>query len=157
MWFWASNLTSLGLIYKMGRKISPSSCDCSEEQMRKDTAWHSDGHEQMVGEGVGTRNGSLGIQGITSFPRSTSPLTTEEEGQYRVPYFKLPISLGEELQLRGDGGNTGGCAPGCQAEPPPANKATLSKAASLTLSLAQREPKDMIPSCLWPLLKLSQT
>lgn len=96
----------------------------------------------MVGEGTGTRNGSLEIQGTTSFPRSTSPLTTEEDQQYRVPYSRLPISLGEELQLRGEGGNTGGCAPGCQAELPPTNKATLSKPASLTPSLAQRGPKD---------------
>lgn len=33
-----------------------------------------------------------------------------------------------------------------------ANKATLSKPASLTPSLALRGPKDMIPSCLRPLL-----
>lgn len=90
--------------------------------MREDTAWHREGHEQKVGDGSGTRNGSLEIRGITSFPRSTSPLTTGEEQQYHAPYSDLPISLGEELQLSSDGGNTGGCAPGCQAELPPPTK-----------------------------------
>lgn len=98
--------------------------------------WWVRGQEQEMGV--------LEIQRITSFPRSTSPLTTEEDQQYRVPYSKLTISLGEELQLSREGGNTGGCAPGCQAELPPANKATLSKPASLTPSLAQRGPKDKI-------------
>lgn len=43
---------------------------------------------------TGTRDGGLESQGITSFPRSMSPLITEEQQQYHVPYFKLPISLG---------------------------------------------------------------
>lgn len=80
--------------------------------------------------------------------------TTGEEWPYPVPYSKLPIPPVEELQLRSDGENTGGCALGCQAELPPANKASLSKPAPLTPSLGQRGLKDMIPSCLWPQFKL---
>lgn len=101
----------------------------------------------------------MGVWRSKESPPSPGPVSLDNRGgqQYHVPYSKFPMSLGEELQLSSGGGDTGGCAPGCQAGLPPANKATLSKPASRTPSSAQRGPEDMIPSCLRPLCRLSQT
>lgn len=88
------------------------------------------------GQGEGTITINLEGQGIASF--SPGPCNIA----FPTPSSPSP---GEELQLRVVEETLD---QGCQAEPPPANKAALLKSASLTPSLAQRGPKDMIPGCL---------